>query len=45
MTEVVERYDCVVGVGWRWVDAATGPAVALASALIGEGCRWCTVTL
>jgi hypothetical protein len=41
-------YGCVVEaveVGWRWVDAAFGPATALASAPFGGGCRWYTVTL
>jgi hypothetical protein len=45
MAEVVEGCDYVVGVGWRWVDAATGPTVTLAFALIGKGYRRCTVTL
>jgi hypothetical protein len=44
MSEVVEGYNYVVGVGWRWVGAAIGPAVALASAPISKGCRWCTIT-
>jgi hypothetical protein len=50
MAEVVEGYGCVVevvgvgvGVGWRLVDAAFGPASALAP--VDEGCRWYTVTL
>jgi hypothetical protein len=34
----VGRYDCVVEVGWRWVDAAFGPATALVSAPADEGC-------
>jgi hypothetical protein len=45
MAEVLEGYDYMVGVVWRWVDAAIGPMAALASALLGEGCRWCTITL
>jgi hypothetical protein len=48
MMEVVEGYDSVVEVeevGWCWVDANFGPATALASALVGEGCRWYTITL
>jgi hypothetical protein len=45
MVEVVEACDCVVEVGWRWVDAAFGPAMTLASAPIGEGCQWYTVIL
>jgi hypothetical protein len=45
MAKVVEGYGCVVevevvGVGWHWhwhwVDAAFGPALALA--LVDEGC-------
>jgi hypothetical protein len=31
-------YDCVVEVGWRWVDAAFGLAVALVSTPVGKGC-------
>jgi hypothetical protein len=31
MAEVVEAYGCVVEVGWHWIDAAFGPASALAS--------------
>jgi hypothetical protein len=34
----VEAYDCVVEVGWRWVDVAFGPAMALASAPVDKGC-------
>jgi hypothetical protein len=48
MVEMVKGYDCVVAVaevGWRWVDVALGPTTALASALIGEGCLRCTITL
>jgi hypothetical protein len=46
MAEVVEGYGCVVevvGVGWRWIDAAFGLASALA--LVGKGCQRYTVTL
>jgi hypothetical protein len=39
----MEGYGCVVEVGWRWVDGAFGPASALASAPVGEGCQWYTV--
>jgi hypothetical protein len=35
----------VVEVGWRWVDAAIGPTVAPAFALVGEGCRQCTIII
>jgi hypothetical protein len=45
MAEVVEGCGYVVGVGCRWVDAAIGTTVALASALVGEGYRLCTITL
>jgi hypothetical protein len=45
MVEVLEGYDCMVEVGWHWVDAAFGLAIALASTLVGEGCRWYTTTL
>jgi hypothetical protein len=45
MTKVVEGYDCAVEVGWRWVDAAFGPTMALASTPVGEGCQQYTVTL
>jgi hypothetical protein len=43
MGDVVELwrwggYDRVVEVGSCWVDVAFGPAVALVSALVGEGC-------
>jgi hypothetical protein len=39
------RYDRVVEVGSRSVDAAFGPVVALVSALVGEGCRRYPATL
>jgi hypothetical protein len=45
MAEVVEGYDCVVEVGWRWVDASFDPVMALASAPVGEEYRRYTVTL
>jgi hypothetical protein len=45
MVEVVEGYGYMLEVGWRWVDATLGPAMALASAPIGEGCRRYTITL
>jgi hypothetical protein len=31
--------------GWRWVDAAFGLAVILASIPVGNGCRRYTITL
>jgi hypothetical protein len=43
MTEVVEGYGSVVGVGWHWIDAAFGPAPSLAP--FGKGCRRYTITL
>jgi hypothetical protein len=42
---VVEGCDCVVGVGWRWVNAAIGSIVALVFALVGDGRRQCTIIL
>jgi hypothetical protein len=45
MVEVVEGYDCVVEVGWRWVDVTFGPVMALGSTSVGEGCLRCTITL
>jgi hypothetical protein len=45
MAEVVEGYDCVVEVGWRWVDVTFGPVMALGSTSVGEGCLRCTITL
>jgi hypothetical protein len=42
---VVGGYDCVVEVGSCWVGAASGPAVALASAPTGEGCQWYIASL
>jgi hypothetical protein len=48
MAKVVEGYDCVVevvGVGWHWVDAASGPATTLPSAPVGTGCRQYIITL
>jgi hypothetical protein len=35
----------VVEVGWRWVDAVSDPTTDPATALAGEGCRWCRVVL
>jgi hypothetical protein len=40
MVEVVEGYNCVVEVGWRWVDAVFGLVMTLTSAPTGEGYRW-----
>jgi hypothetical protein len=45
MAEVVEGYDCVVEVGWRWIAAVFCSTMALAPAPTGEGCRQYTVIL
>jgi hypothetical protein len=45
MAEVVEGYNCVVEVGWHWVDATFGPAMVVASTPVGEGYQRHTVTL
>jgi hypothetical protein len=42
---MAEGYYCVVEVGWRWVDAVFGLALALASAPVDKGCRRYTITL
>jgi hypothetical protein len=46
MTEVVEVYSSLAEVvGWHWVDIVVGPSTDHVAALIGEGCRCCTITL